>query len=412
MIPIGNEPDWQRRTITLYYSDRENSISNYMGALWFAPDNVIGNLSVQPIRYIRNIQVYSVFTSPSEFQKYHPLPCAKRLSNRPNTTEYWERYGSLVVSARLVPHERITDASPPAMPWDKPFIADREEFWKSLPANSVIAEIGVDEAGTAKDIILPVAKPKKLYLVDPWDLIAEEDRIWINAKENRENVQQHFSKNPNVEVVHNFSKEAASQFEDEYFDVVFSDWALTYSDTKLDIFHWLNKVKRGGYLCGDLFCLEDHHWGGSFSAIMEFLAKYVIQDKAIIERQDDARNSLVSNLFHKYSNSKAIWDLEFYIREQPFGDLLIRYNSESYTLNGFATRREKNEDIIQLKPDLRTLMGLNRCPYFKYYPSSRVRAGTWRIEIGDWIDDLDLDEFEEWATGKSDESWIPVDFKP
>ena len=81
---------------------------------------------------------------------------------------------------------------------------------------------------------------------------------------------------------------------------------------------------------------------------MEFLAKYVIQDKGIIERQDDARNSLVSNLFHKYSNSKAIWDLEFYMREQPFGDLLIRYNSESYTLNGFATRREKNEDIIQI----------------------------------------------------------------
>ena len=114
MIPPGNLPDWQRRIITLYFTDARDSFSHMMGFLWFNPDTITGKLSVQPIRYMRHIDVASVFADRSELDTYHPRTNRKRFSQRPNTLEYWEKYGSLVVASGLVPLSSISPASPPA----------------------------------------------------------------------------------------------------------------------------------------------------------------------------------------------------------------------------------------------------------------------------------------------------------
>jgi hypothetical protein len=411
MIPPDLYPNWQRRIITLYYSNAEKSISNDMGALWFHPDTVVGSLSVQPIRYVRYVDTHSVLTCLTDMEKYDPSSYTRVFSNRPNTSEYFEKYGSLLIMAGLVDQKHQTIGSPPAMPWDKPFKQLRDEFWKSLPNDSTIVELGVDKAGTASDLIIPLSKPKKLYLIDPWDLVNEDEQIWFNSKANREAVQDLFKDNPKVEVLQSFSQDAAEKFENEYFDVVFSDWALTYEQTKVDIFTWLKKIKPGGFLCGDLFCLEDHHWSGAFGAIMEFMAKYVLKDTEIITRQERSREVLLFNLIDKYEKSNKISDVNFYMTEHPFGDILVRYNSTSFTFNGFHTRREKCEDIIQIKPDYPTLLSLAKNPHFTYYPSGRTRAGTWKLQIGDWIDDLDFEEFEKWAKTETDNVWIPVEFE-
>jgi len=410
MIPPGNLPDWQRRIITLYFTAASDSISRMMGFLWFNPDTIIGELSVQPIRYMRHINVVSVFADKSELDIYHPHTNTKRFSQRPNTLEYWERYGSLVVASGLVPLSSMSKATPPSPPWSKPFEQyPRGAFWDELDSDSVVAEIGVDKAGTAIDIIIPKADPKKLYLIDPWDFI--KNNPWADSKQNREFVQDKFKKNPNVEVVQDFSSTAAEQFDDQHFDVVFSDWATSYTDTKKDISSWLRKVKPGGYLAGDLFCIEDHHWTGAFGAILEFLSKYVVKDKSIIKRAEVTREILVGNLYQKYMDAKDIKNVEFYMKEQLFGDILVRYESRSLQIAGFSSISEKCEDIIQTKPDLLTLKALSDNKYFKYYPSSRVRAGTWRIEIGDWINDIDFDELSDWAEEETDLAWIPIRFE-
>lgn len=412
MIPPGNLPDWQRRIITLYFTDARDSFSHMMGFLWFNPDTITGKLSVQPIRYIRHIDVTSVFADRSELDTYHPRTSRKRFSQRPNTLEYWEKYGSLVVASGLVPLSSISPASPPASPWSKPFEKHpRGAFWDEIDSDSVVAEIGVDKAGTAIDVIIPKADPKKLYLIDPWDLIEDKNNLWANSEQNREFVQDKFKKNPNVEVIQDFSNTAAEKFDDQYFDVVFSDWAISYTDTKKDISSWLRKIKPGGYLAGDLFCIEDHHWTGAFGAVLEFLSKYVIKDKSIIERAELTREILVPELYRKYMDGKDIKNVEFYMKEQLFGDILVRHESNCLQIAGFSTIPEKCEDIIQTKPDLLTLKTLSDNKYFKYYPSSRVRAGTWRIEIGDWINDIDFDELSDWAEEETDLAWIPIRFE-
>lgn len=54
----------------------------------------------------------------------------------------------------------------------------------------------------------------------------------------------------NVTVIDKPSVEAAKDFVDEYFNVVFIDADHRYKYAKEDILAWLPKVKRGGLICG------------------------------------------------------------------------------------------------------------------------------------------------------------------
>ena len=422
MIPPGNDPEWSRRVIVSYYLHDEADIMNLMGFMWFSLGIPAGDITIMPVRYMKHVNVMSLFSvskkiSPgrSEFERYQPISFSpdRTMSQRPNIAENIEKYSQTLVAAGLVPPGSLGPACPPSMPWDKAFNMERGLFWDKLPNDLIIAEIGVDQAGTATDLIIPKANPKKLYLVDPWDLInTPEEIIWPDAKETRERVQKDFEDNDKVEIVHNFSADAAKQFDDEYFDVVFSDWALAYEETKKDIADWLPKVKRGGIIGGDLLCLEDHHWSGAFGAIMEFLTKYVLEDSEILVREDAARTEFVKGLYNKYvENSIDIEGAEFYMKPHPYGDILVRHRSKTLRYASWGTDDEKSEDIFQLKPDLQTLVDLGRDRNFSYYPSGRTRAGTWSVTIGDWIDDVDFDELQEWANSNNENDWVPVVFE-
>ena len=113
------------------------------------------------------------------------------------------------------------------------------------------------KGGTAHDYILPIVNPKKLYLIDPWDLSEENITLWPQSKQNREKVIKMFSDNESVEIVQDYSDSAAEKFDDGYFDCVSSDWALEYGDAKKEIISWLPKIRRGGYLSGETFLFGD-----------------------------------------------------------------------------------------------------------------------------------------------------------
>jgi len=54
--------------------------------------------------------------------------------------------------------------------------------------------------------------------------------------------------------VKKFSVDAAKEFEDEHFDLVFIDANHTYEFVKEDISAWYPKVRVGGVLAGHDFC--------------------------------------------------------------------------------------------------------------------------------------------------------------
>ena len=57
-------------------------------------------------------------------------------------------------------------------------------------------------------------------------------------------------------------------YPDEYFDIVYIDASHEYECVKEDIISWLPKVKIGGILCGDDYCVG---WPQVVKAVDEIL---------------------------------------------------------------------------------------------------------------------------------------------
>ena len=266
-------------------------------------------------------------------------------------------------------------------------IGIRQHFFKTFPSNAIMAEIGVDEGGTARDYILPIVSPKKLYLIDPWDLSEENVTLWPKSKQNREKVIKMFSGDERVEIVQDYSDSAAEKFDNGYFDCVSSDWALEYGDAKKELIDWLPKIKRGGYLTGDTLCLESSHWSGAFGATLEFLLKYVVKRPDLLRKEKERRTLFIHNLKKEFvlSNYEDD-DYNIYTKNHPFSDVLLQTFGQHYG---------DHEIIYQIKPSLETLKTLADSKWFKYFPSPRERAGTYSIEVGDWAENLDIEEIKK-----------------
>lgn len=69
-----------------------------------------------------------------------------------------------------------------------------------------------------------------------------------------------------INLIKSDSISASKNFSDENFDIVYIDASHEYEHVKQDILHWLPKVKKGGFLCGD-----DYHptWDGVIKAVDE-----------------------------------------------------------------------------------------------------------------------------------------------
>jgi hypothetical protein len=97
---------------------------------------------------------------------------------------------------------------------------------------------------------------KNIYAIDHWmGSIYERDTTHKEAVTNDIHVQ--FVKNlethgygDKYKVLKMDSVEAASHFEDGFFDVVFIDGDHVYTGISRDLDAWTSKVKAGGILCG------------------------------------------------------------------------------------------------------------------------------------------------------------------
>ncbi|SMP35710.1 class I SAM-dependent methyltransferase [Shimia sagamensis] len=147
---------------------------------------------------------------------------------------------------------------------DREFSSGRERIRYSLltllPKNSVGAEIGVSKGDFSEEILRTV-EPKKLVLVDPWNLLAE--RLGDAANPNRwfENsdtmkalhagVVDRFKGNKEVKIVRGFSQEELPTFPNSHFDWVYIDASHTYQQVRDELELSIRKVKVGGYITGD-----------------------------------------------------------------------------------------------------------------------------------------------------------------
>ncbi len=152
---------------------------------------------------------------------------------------------------------------------------------KSLPKNGVGAEIGV-HLGDFSHLILDIAQPKKLYLIDPWKAFQSEEyqESWYGQStpqsamdERHQGVCSRFQsriQQGQVEVLRQFSNTALSSLADESLDFVYIDGDHTYEGAKQDLELSFAKLKKGGLMTGDDYGPGDWWQGGVKKAVDEF----------------------------------------------------------------------------------------------------------------------------------------------
>lgn len=269
-------------------------------------------------------------------------------------------------------------------------ISSREEMYKTLPSNAVVAEIGVDK-GHNSLVINRLCTPKKLYLIDPWDMSASEySKLWDTEKARKE-AFKHLADKKNVTIIQDFSVEASKKFDNHYFDWIHLDGSVVYKDVKMDLAHWLPKVKKGGYITQDAFDLYEEHWSGVYGAVIEFIIKYVEKRPDILRILEIARQEQIRLIEKRFAN----WDAEAQMVVTRTKRSLEYYNENRNNIFSDFIVLVKEELIYSSKVSPKTLELILK--HIDYFPSLRQRGGSYKLQIGDWVDDLNYEEIIEEA---------------
>jgi len=134
------------------------------------------------------------------------------------------------------------------------FNGDSRNFLlKSLPKNSICAEIGIFKGDFTKQILKTV-KPNLLHLID-----IDTSKLSSELKSNNQ-----------LKIHEGDSKNILNEFDNNYFDWVYIDGDHSYAAVKLDLELCLRKVKKNGFITGDDY---ENHYFGVIKAVTEFLDK-------------------------------------------------------------------------------------------------------------------------------------------
>lgn len=108
--------------------------------------------------------------------------------------------------------------------------------------NGIIAEVGVQNGIHAFEIMNDL-RPSMLYLIDMM-------KDWEKTKDNLKDFQ-------NISIISKSSIEAAQDFKDNFFDLVYIDAEHSYEAVKQDIEAWTPKAKDYGIVAGHDWKLEE-----------------------------------------------------------------------------------------------------------------------------------------------------------
>lgn len=140
---------------------------------------------------------------------------------------------------------------------------------KNAKTHRRIAEIG-SWKGRSTYALLTGNKEGTVTAIDTWKGSSDptDKTHGRDVFEDFKNNVGHFT---NLVVNRKSGVDAAQDYEDKSFDMVFIDAGHTYEEVKEDIKTWLPKVKKGGILCG-----HDYHpqkWPGVVKAVDEVFHK-------------------------------------------------------------------------------------------------------------------------------------------
>ncbi len=137
----------------------------------------------------------------------------------------------------------------------------------TLPKGGVVAEIGVWEGGFSS-VILDIAAPRELHLIDPWLYQPEFGNTGFGRKKNRDKmsvmyitVAAKFAGDERVRLHRAKSQTALETFPDGYFDWVYIDGNHNEPYVGQDLALARRKVRPGGIIAGD-----DYNWQGDTNA--------------------------------------------------------------------------------------------------------------------------------------------------
>jgi hypothetical protein len=276
--------------------------------------------------------------------------------------------------------KRLTDRG---IPYEEAF-GSRGVLYETLPSNAIVAEIGVDRGDNAA-AIYELCAPKELYLIDPWDMCEWSNKRW-DTKKHKEVTFDYFSDKDGVTLIQDYSVEASKKFENHYFDWIHFDASYEYKDAKADLAHWLPKVKKGGYITGDEFNLHGGHWPGVYSAVLEFIIKYVEKKPEILKEFLEQRahhNDVVKE--------KIASDPEKFLKGLVGKKLISVFSQKHSFADVHVVKQELYELQFKAPPEfIDTIMKWIEC-----FPSTRWRGGSYKLQVGDWVDDLNYEEIIE-----------------
>jgi hypothetical protein len=154
-----------------------------------------------------------------------------------------------------------------------------------LPRNSVGAEIGVFKGDFSAQIIRRVA-PKRLYLIDPWrSVTTSSHRKALYGMDNRSQddmddlasqVAERFAaeiRSRRVKILRAPSSEALAAIPDESLDWIYIDGDHTFEGVLEDLRLSYQKVRKGGFICGDDYRLGNWFADGVVRGLHTFLAE-------------------------------------------------------------------------------------------------------------------------------------------
>jgi predicted O-methyltransferase YrrM len=141
---------------------------------------------------------------------------------------------------------------------------ERRRMLATLPTDAVCAEIGTWR-GDFAELILRERPPRRLFLVDPWELRTEQayERASYGGKLEGgqqaldamfDEVSKRFAAHIDagtVKILRMRSAEAAATFEPESVDWVYIDGDHSYEGVRADLEAFFPAVKPGGYIAGD-----------------------------------------------------------------------------------------------------------------------------------------------------------------
>lgn len=164
----------------------------------------------------------------------------------------------------------------------------------------VVAEIGVAGAHFTKQILATWSTCSKLYAVDCWGSF-KGNHITDNDQEQRfQQVVADLSHHNNVEIVRQYSHQAATSVPDKSIDFIYIDADHSYDAVLLDLRSWFPKLKRNGIMAG-----HDYYDGPGFGVKSAVIA-FCIENKLDVNATT-AVNSRTSAIYGPGWEGPSFW---------------------------------------------------------------------------------------------------------